>query len=72
MKASLNASQGKSALPFLPHRLQLWVKCDEAALCMKEANLKEKKQGKCKEKEEQSETDGVRALLRMSIPITHQ
>lgn len=44
---------------------------------MKEANLKgkkkkEKTQGKCKEKEEQSETDGVRALLRMSIPITHQ
>lgn len=39
---------------------------------MKEANLKEKKnQGKHKEKE-QSETDGVRALLRMSIPITHQ
>lgn len=33
---------------------------------------KKKKQGKCKEKEEQSETDGVRALLRMSIPITHQ
>lgn len=39
---------------------------------MKEANLKEKNQGKCKEKEEQSETDGVRALLRMSIPITHE
>lgn len=46
------------------------------ALCMSKANLwqspSEKKQGKCKEKEEQSETDGVRALLRMSIPITHQ
>lgn len=26
LKASLNASQGKSALPFLPRRLWLWVK----------------------------------------------